>query len=45
MPPNRNDKYEGVTNLVEHPIQMKAPGELLHSVVICVILLGVFRIC
>lgn len=25
MPPNRNDKYEGVTNLVEHPIQMKAP--------------------
>lgn len=21
------DKYEGVTNLVEHPIQMKPPGE------------------
>lgn len=25
-----NDNFEGITNLVEHPIQMKPPGELSH---------------
>ena len=24
---NGNDKFEGITNLVEHPIQMKPPGK------------------
>jgi len=26
-----NDKFEGITNLVEHPIQMKPPGELSYQ--------------
>ena len=29
------DKFEGVTNLVEHPIQMKPPGELPLLVLMC----------
>jgi len=26
-----SEKFEGVTNLVEHPIQMKPPGEMEYQ--------------
>jgi len=29
------DKFEGITNLVEHPIQMKPPGQFCCCVILC----------